>query len=61
MTQLHVSPPIRPGYTTGVTQINLIKPLMIANIVPGSYVPAVYQRGLLSSAATFDFMQTLRG
>ena len=54
-------PPLRTGYTTGVTQLSLIKSPMVAQVVPGSYVPPEYGKGLVSSPGSFDFMQTLRG
>lgn len=60
-TAVQVTPPLRPGYSVGVTQISLIKSPMIAQVVPGSYVPPNFQSGVISSPGSFDFMQTLRG
>ncbi len=57
---LQISPPVR---TTGLagTPVTLIKSPMIAQVVPGSYVPPNFQTGVISSPGSFDFMQTLRG
>ena len=60
-TAVQVTPPLRPGYSVGVTQISLIKSPMIAQVVPGSYVPPNFQPGAISTPGSFDFMQTLRG
>lgn len=60
-TGIQVVPPLRTGYTVGVTQVTLIKSPMVAQVVPGSYVPPEYEKGAVSSPGSFDFMQTLRG
>lgn len=60
ISNLQVTPQLRPGYTAGVTAIVLRKPVMKAQIMPGTYRPSTYQAGRLSAPAAFDFTQTLR-
>ena len=59
-TLVQLNPPLRLGYTVGTTTLDLTKPSMVANVIPGSYSPPNYQSGVISTPGSFDFMQTLR-
>lgn len=58
---IQVSPPLRTGYVAGTSPVKLVKALMTAVVVPGSYSPPNFQPGKVSSPGSFDFTQTLRG
>lgn len=57
---VEVTPPVRAGYTLAAAVV-LVKPSMLAKILPGSYRPSMGGVGRLSTGVTFGFSQTLRG
>lgn len=58
-TDVELQPPLRPGFTIG-QEVTLVKPVMRAVYVPGSYTPPSILPGRKYGGASFAFQQTLR-
>lgn len=58
-TDVELQPPLRPGFTIG-QEVTLVKPVIRAVYVPGSFSPATLLPGGKYGGPSFSFQQTLR-